>query len=447
MKLMFCRKMHKNLYKEQDDFMDYESSYTEDGMDDPDNEDDGYEDMNASEVTDGELDEINIKGFDFAPNVPKYKLEHKENRLKVEMMKNNLRTEKAIIQPQQWQAIQDVSDDNFEPLVTKILEAKLSININGLAGTGKSTLIRQLQNEMDKRELKFASVAPTNKAARIIKGITINKFVAKHPAKILQKLQLDYIIIDEISMMHEVFYKYLLILQKMKPNIRFIVAGNFDQLLPVNDRVSRHSEFDYYNSPALFELCSGNRLELTKCRRADDACFKKVHPNNISSLKSSDFTNVFTDRHLSFSNKRRIEINKKLMDSEVVRKKGKTALALDKVEYDANSQAVRLLAGTPIIANANNLKLEIYNNETFIIKQIQHSKQNIVIIDDAGATKDICFDDFQRMFYVAYCITIHKAQGLSYVHAYTIHEWHKLDARLKYVALSRCTKLEYINIM
>jgi hypothetical protein len=55
--------MHKNLYKEQDDddFMDYESSYTEDGMDDPDNEDDGYEDMNASEVTDGEMDEIDIK--------------------------------------------------------------------------------------------------------------------------------------------------------------------------------------------------------------------------------------------------------------------------------------------------------------------------------------------------------------------------------------------------
>jgi len=53
--------MHKNLYKEEDDFMDYESSYTEDGMDDPDNEDDGYEDMNASEVTDGEMDEINIK--------------------------------------------------------------------------------------------------------------------------------------------------------------------------------------------------------------------------------------------------------------------------------------------------------------------------------------------------------------------------------------------------
>ena len=65
--------MHKKLYKEQDefvnyddnmedddDFQDYESSYTKDGMDDPDNEDDGYEDINASEVTDGELDELDI---------------------------------------------------------------------------------------------------------------------------------------------------------------------------------------------------------------------------------------------------------------------------------------------------------------------------------------------------------------------------------------------------
>ena len=57
--------MHKNLYKEDDgddfvnyddnmedddDFEDYESSYTEDGVDDPDNEDDGFEDLNITEI-------------------------------------------------------------------------------------------------------------------------------------------------------------------------------------------------------------------------------------------------------------------------------------------------------------------------------------------------------------------------------------------------------------
>jgi hypothetical protein len=55
--------MHKKLYKESDDddYMDYESSYTEDDMEDPDNEDDGFEDINSSEVTDGEVYEIDIK--------------------------------------------------------------------------------------------------------------------------------------------------------------------------------------------------------------------------------------------------------------------------------------------------------------------------------------------------------------------------------------------------
>ena len=79
--------MHKNLYKEsdadefvnyddnmEDDFEDYESSYTQDGVDDTDNEDDGYEDINSSEVTDGELDELDIadliKGKKYKYNHP-----------------------------------------------------------------------------------------------------------------------------------------------------------------------------------------------------------------------------------------------------------------------------------------------------------------------------------------------------------------------------------------
>ena len=60
--------MHKKLYKEQDgaeydddDFMNYEPSYNEDGVEDTDNEDDGFEDINASEVTDGEMYEIDVK--------------------------------------------------------------------------------------------------------------------------------------------------------------------------------------------------------------------------------------------------------------------------------------------------------------------------------------------------------------------------------------------------
>ena len=51
------------------------------------------------------------------------------------------------------------------------------------------------------------------------------------------------------------------------------------------------------------------------------------------------------------------------------------------------------------------------------------------------------------MFYVAYAITIHKCQGETYDTPYTIHEWERLNKRLKYVALSRATDKNLINII
>ena len=68
-------------------------------------------------------------------------------------------------------------------------------------------------------------------------------------------------------MMCEKFYKFLLMVKKMRPDIKHIIAGDFEQLLPVKDRVEK---WDYKNSAALYELCDGNRLQLTKCRRSDD---------------------------------------------------------------------------------------------------------------------------------------------------------------------------------
>ena len=54
-----------------------------------------------------------------------------------------------------------------------------------------------------------------------------------------------------------------------------------------------------------------------------------------------------------------------------------------------------------------------------------------------GNIKDINIKDFQKYFLVAYGCTTHSAQGISIGEPYTIHEWDRMDQRLKYVALSR----------
>jgi hypothetical protein len=47
----------------------------------------------------------------------------------------------------------------------------------------------------------------------------------------------------------------------MVPDLKFIVAGDFDQLLPVKDRL-RNCFYKY--SIALNELCDGNKMILSK---------------------------------------------------------------------------------------------------------------------------------------------------------------------------------------
>ena len=86
---------------------------------------------------------------------------------------------------------------------------------------------------------------------------------------------------------------------------------------------------------------------------------------------------------------------------------------------------VDLVDGMPIIARKNCKELDIFNNETFIIKEIQYDKNNIVIIDD-DVMNNMPFDKFQNLFYVAYAITIYKSQGSTFDYPYTIHEFKHL---------------------
>ena len=52
----------------------------------------------------------------------------------------------------------------------------------------------------------------------------------------IYKLKYDYIFVDEISMVKECFYKFLLTIKRIKPNIKFIVSGDHQQFKPINDR-------------------------------------------------------------------------------------------------------------------------------------------------------------------------------------------------------------------
>ena len=391
-----------------------------------------------------ELDGKNLVGFYFDDDnkIPKYKLEDKNTRLQIERMPKYKRTNKYELYEKEWVIYNDVEDNNFKPLVDQALNLNKSLFITGPAGTGKSELIRQIKKELDTQGKNYKCLAPTNLAALNIKGTTIHKFVSKlKKMESLYELDLNYIFVDEVSMIKEIFYKFFLMLKRMKPELKFIVAGDFNQLEPVNDRIG--ADFDYANSQALLELCDYNKIQLSKCRRSDDILFNMCKFQNIMSIDTKVFKSEFTQRHLAFTNKKRMEINNRCMDMRA-KATHKKVYKLEANKHDPQSQDVKLCEKVPIICKVNDKEMELVNNEQFIIKKIENDS---IYIENEERKMTIPMNKFQKLFYPAYCITIHRSQGATFNFPYTVHEFNRLGKKLRYVALTRSTNMNFINIM
>jgi ATP-dependent exoDNAse (exonuclease V) alpha subunit len=260
---------------------------------------------------------------------------------------------------------------------------------------------------------KYVADHGNNLAALLVGGITIHKFstkLKKH-SQIEKQIDLDYIFIDEVSMLGEVFYKFLMTVKKIRPNIKFIISGDYNQLKPVNDRISIYT--DYSSSPCLFELADFNKLQLTHCRRADDTLYNLIKFDNIPNVKLLNFTETNeykNDIHICYTNKKRIEINYIKM-KELYKKKDYHGLKLDALDYDDRSQAVVLNKEMPIISKVNNEDIGIFNNQRFKIEKI--GTFTITIEDAFKNLYKINITDFQKYFLPGYATTTHSAQGMS----------------------------------
>jgi len=207
--------------------------------------------------------------WDTERKVPKYK---EESHLKLTDRMEKANEKQFIYKKPHYNISYDPSTNDFAGMVTELLDKDQSFQVSCRAGTGKTTFMKMICAQLDKREIKYQCLSPTNVACRLMHkdAQTIDCFFAQFCPKAYAKLNsYKYLIIDEKSMIKELWWRLLLHV-KMNTTCKFILAGDWNQLEPVKDRSEK---FEYEKTSVMHYLSDGNLFLLSHCRRSDRKMF------------------------------------------------------------------------------------------------------------------------------------------------------------------------------
>ena len=366
-----------------------------------------------------------------------------------------------------------------------------SILLTGSAGTGKSYTIKYIIEYLNNANKKYAITASTGTAAVIIGGQTLHSFlglglgtgsvkeilnnILKNKKKYESILNLDVLIIDEISMIDkELFEKISIILSIIKSNDKFfgniqlILVGDFCQLAPVkgkycfladiwnkmNIKIVLLEKLIRHNEDLLFQ----QMLKILRKGKCTDNIIKV-----LNKLKDTEFENGIIPTKLYPINVNVDKINnieiEKLKAEGNISKTYRAVTSCDK-EKEGDKFTIELTLNAQIIVIRNiNVEDSLVNGTRGIIK---HLGEDFVIINDVkGNIHKIKYftDTFNNVISskssyiihmpirICYALSIHKSQGMT-IDALELDLGSNIfTCGQSYTALSRAKKLSSIKII
>jgi 5-methylcytosine-specific restriction endonuclease McrA len=412
--------------------------------------------------------------WDKEKKVPKYKVAidiHNMERFEKDEHGDNLVEKLAagevdrpftLHKPKYEQLYEDSGVNDFTKIVHKLVNDNLSFQIQGRAGTGKSFLLKRFIEYLKKKEMTYMALCPTHKACRSLddEARTLHsrwaviKNTGSDPFN-----GVDWVIIDEKSLVIEGFWKALLQILHRNPSCRFVICGDWDQLPCVGDR----AEFDYENSSAMAELSDHRMVTLTACRRMNKSgqeLFKMC--KNVNAIDLGKFGDEECEKSVAYNNRVRIAVNHRWMMQQ---SKGKNYIEVKAIPGKVKeTQDMRIYNGMPLIAIQSRVTKEysIANAEEYRVMRFNKVAVEIApVMEDGSVDETMCIcmpvGEFPKLLQPAYCISIHRSQCSTFRVPYTIYQCEKmrkmdkdnggdLGARLMYVALSRAADIKLINI-
>lgn len=210
------------------------------------------------------------------------------------------------------------SDQQWGDLLTQMFTADQDhsgILITGPAGTGKTHTLRSLYQFAVNHQQRIQLAAFTH-AACIQMGpdsMTLSSLFGMGPksdvrcqlalshkcAALLRTLDLDWLVIDEISMVPLHYLEILMVFHRCSPKTRIALVGDFNQLPPVEPQWERDDNHNYWDSTdmlpyLLFDTRSvqaGRWLKLSECKRTSDPLLVRLvkEPLAVCNIQPSEF--------------------------------------------------------------------------------------------------------------------------------------------------------------
>ena len=380
------------------------------------------------------------------------------------------------------------------------------IFLTGAAGTGKTTLLERVKNQLS---LKKMVVAPTGIAALNIGGTTINSAFrigfetiplitkSKDPrfAKLLRNLEL--LIIDEVSMVRApmldaISHSLQIHRNSEKPfgGIHVLACGDLFQLPPIIKESEERIIYEKYNSIYFFDALSFKDMkkisyfELTESFRQEedqrfcellnnirvgkdlDVTIDQINSNCFDPTLESEFFMTLTSRK-----KRAEELNEYKLghiegEEEIIKSKETGELNENdlpaprelKIKVGANVMFIkndpegRWVNGTLgtisecLDKKKKYIKVKI-NKKTHKVEREAWNKVRFTYDEDSDDVLEEVISSFKQFpIKLGWAVTIHKSQGLTLESCSVDLGAGAFATGQAYVALSRCKNLSSLHL-
>lgn len=398
---------------------------------------------------------------------------------------------------EQVQALNLVENTNF------------SFFLTGRAGTGKTTFLKYIQENVKK---DFVVVAPTGIAAIIAGGVTIHSFFGMPLDPITQQTEyqlndrkhallrnVDTIIVDEVSMVRcDIIDGMDRVLRKVMRNSQpfggkqMIFSGDLYQLEPVLKRTDEglvrffleeyNTDCPYFYHARVFSRIKLPRIEFRKVYRQSDHRFLsildniragRIVPSELMVLNNTALRNAGADNDdvLTLTSRNDTADNINSMRLAALRTEEYTYIGQTEGSFDLKRvpvlQELTLKEGARVMFCRNDRDGRWVNGTTATIDEL--SNDGIVVRMDDGQRFRVepvtwecvnyVYDAENRKFEkeivgcytqyplkLAWAITIHKSQGMTFDRLHIDCSRGFFAAGQLYVALSRARGLEGLSL-